>query len=232
MQQALRREVVRHGATHWTLPLPDGPGKALSLTLRPLRESIPIYLAAVGPRNLALAGEIADGWLGIFFAPEHAELSLEPIRTARAAAGRGTDDDPLTGFDVCPTVPLSVGDDLEAAAAPLRAYTALYVGGMGTRQQNFYNALVRRMGYEEAAQNVQDLYLDRRHRDAMAAVPLDLIEATCLVGPAAKVRERVQAYAEAGVSTLTVSPAQGPLPARIAMLRTLIEAVETVGVAS
>jgi F420-dependent oxidoreductase-like protein len=232
VQQALRREVVRHEGTHWTLPLPDGPGKALSLTLRPLREAIPIYLAAVGPRNLALAGEIADGWLGIFFAPEHAQLSLEPIRSARAAAGRGADDNPMAGFDVCPTVPLSVGDDLEAAAAPLRAYTALYVGGMGTRQQNFYNALVRRMGYEEAAQTVQNLYLDRRHRDAMAAVPLDLIEATCLVGPAAKVRDRVQAYAEAGVTTLTVSPAQGPLPTRIAMLRTLTEAVEAAGIAS
>jgi alkanesulfonate monooxygenase SsuD/methylene tetrahydromethanopterin reductase-like flavin-dependent oxidoreductase (luciferase family) len=129
-------------------------------------------------------------------------------------------------------VPLSVGEDVEAAAAPLRAYTALYVGGMGSRQQNFYNALVRRMGYEEAAQTVQDLYLDRRHRDAMAAVPLDLIEATCLVGPAAKVRDRVQAYAQAGVTTLSVSPAQGPLPARIAMLRTLVEAVEAAGVAS
>ncbi len=138
----------------------------------------------------------------------------------------------MTGFDVCPTVPLSVGEDVEAAAAPLRAYTALYVGGMGSRQQNFYNALVRRMGYEEAAQTVQDLYLDRKHRDAMAAVPLDLIEATCLVGPAAKVRDRVQAYAQAGVTTLSVSPAQGPLPVRIAMLRTLVEAVEAAGVAS
>ena len=129
-------------------------------------------------------------------------------------------------------MPLSVGEDVEAAATPLRAYTALYVGGMGSRQQNFYNALVRRMGYEEAAQTVQDLYLDRKHRDAMAAVPLDLIEATCLVGPAAKVRDRVQVYAQAGVTTLSVSPAQGPLPARIAMLRTLVEAVEAAGVAS
>ena len=115
---------------------------------------------------------------------------------------------------------------------PLRAYTALYVGGMGTREQNFYNALVRRMGFEEAAQTVQDLYLDRKHRDAMAAVPLDLIETTCLVGPVAKVRDRLQAYASAGVTTLSVSPVAGPLPARIAALRALAEAHDAAGVAS
>ncbi len=171
---------MRYDGEFFTLPLPDGPGKALKLTVHPVREHIPIYLAAVGPKNLELTGEIADGWLAIFFSPEYA-AELHASISAGREQGRPRRD----GFDVAPTVPVSLGDDLEECAAPIRGYAALYVGGMGSREQNFYNALACRMGYEEAAQEVQDLYLAREHRAAMAAVPFEFIDKTSLLGPAA-----------------------------------------------
>lgn len=238
VRMALRREAVHYEGRHWTLPLPDGAGKAIRLTVHPARERIPVYLAAVGPKNLELTGEIAEGWLGLFFSPEHAELSLGPLRAgrARAAARAGSADEgtpaPLAGFDIVPTVPVVVGDDLEIAAGPLRAYSALYLGGMGSRQQNFYNALARRMGYEREAAQVQDLYLDRRHRDAATAVPLEFIDRTCLIGPIERIRERLHAYAEAGVTTLSVSPGAPGLQARLDTLRQLADALETEGLTS
>ncbi|MGZ4639403.1 MAG: LLM class flavin-dependent oxidoreductase, partial [Actinomycetes bacterium] len=129
VRMALARETVRHEGEFWTLPLPDGPGKALRLTVHPARENIPVYLAAIGPKNLELAGEIADGWLAIFFAPEHSGELMGHIGAGRSKAGKT-----LAGFDVVPTVPVVVGADLEACAAPLRHYAALYVGGMGSRE--------------------------------------------------------------------------------------------------
>jgi F420-dependent oxidoreductase-like protein len=231
VRMALRRDRVQYSGEHFTLPLPDGPGKALQLTVHPVRESIPIYLAAVGPKNLQLAGEIADGWLGIFFSPEHAADSLDPIRAARAAAGKGADGDPMAGFDVVPTVPVSIGPDVAAAADRLRAYTALYVGGMGSRAQNFYNALVRQMGFDEVAQTVQDLYLDRKPREAAAALPVELIDATALLGERDRIADRIRAYADAGVTTLTVSPAVTSLEDRLSTLRTVVEATEAAGLA-
>ena len=131
---------MRTRASTGTLPLPDGPGKALKLTVHPVRADLPIYLAAVGPRNLELAGEIADGWLAIFYSPEHCGDLLEAVRVGRRRPGKGTADDPLAGFDVVPTVPVVVDDDLERRGAALAGYTALYIGGMGSREQNFYNA--------------------------------------------------------------------------------------------
>src|SRR5919199_3846112 len=191
VRMALRRETVRYEGEHFTLPLPDGAGKALKLTVHPVRPHIPLYLAAVGPKNLALTGEIADGWLAIFFSPEHGALSLDPIAAARVATGRGPAQDPLAGFDVVAGVPVSVADDVATAADPLRGYAALYVGGMGSREQNFYNSLARRMGFDEAAQRVQDLYLDHRPRDAAAAVPVEFIDATSLIGPPGRIRDRL-----------------------------------------
>ena len=126
---------------------PDGPGKPLKLTIAPTRPDIPIYLAAVGPKNLELTGEIADGWLAVFYAPGFADDLLGRIRAGRSRAGKTMD-----GFDVVPTVPLVVGDDPVACADPIRAYAALYVGGMGSREQNFYHALAVRMGFEDAAE--------------------------------------------------------------------------------
>lgn len=226
---ALSRETVRYAGTHWTLPLPDGPGKAIKLTVHPVRDRIPVYLATVGPKNSQLAGEIADGWLGVFFSPEHADGALDPIRAGRRAAGRGTEADPLAGFDVVPTVPVVIADDLDAAADPLRANAALYVGGMGSREQNFYNALARRMGFDQAAEEIQNLYLDRKPRDAAAAVPRDFIDATSLIGPIERIRDRMHAYAEAGVTTLTVTPGASDLAGRIATLRALAGALEATG---
>lgn len=223
---ALSRRRLRYEGAHWTLPLPDGPGKALQLTVHPVREQIPVYLASIGPKNLELTGEIADGWLGVFFAPEHAADTLERLRSGRDRAGLTMD-----GFDVVPTVPVVVGDDLEACAAPVRAYSALYLGGMGSREQNFYNRLAVRMGFADAARDVQDLYLAGKPREAAAAVPVDFVDATALIGPADRVRDRLAAYADAGVTTLTVAPS-GPSPdERIAALRTVVEALDAAGLA-
>ena len=138
VRMALRRETVVYQGKHWTLPLPDGPGKALKMTIRPVRDHLPIYLAAVGPKNLELAGEIADGWLAIFFSPEYSGDLLASLKVGRARGDRGTERDRLAGFDVVPTVPVILNDDVQTAAAPLRAYAALYLGGMGSREKNFY----------------------------------------------------------------------------------------------
>jgi F420-dependent oxidoreductase-like protein len=232
VRKALRRETVAYEGEHFTLPLPDGAGKALKLTVHPVRPEIPVYLAAIGPKNLTLTGEIADGWLGLFFSPEHAGVSLDPLRAARVAAGRATAEDPLAGFDVTVSVPVCVAPDVATAADPLRPYAALYVGGMGSREQNFYNALARRMGFDDAAQRVQDLYLDRRPREAAAAVPVEFIDATSLIGPPERIRDRLVAFAEAGVTTLSVTPAAPDLASRTAVLRLLAEAVDAAGVAS
>jgi len=224
VRQALSRQPLRHEGEFWTLPLPDGPGKALRLTAHPVREDIPLYLASVGPKNLELTGEIADGWLGIFFAPEHAPESLDHIKAGRAKVGKD-----MTAFDVVPTVPVVFGDDLAACAEPLRHYAALYVGGMGSREQNFYNRLAVRMGYGEAAEKVQDLYLARQHRDAAEAVPFEFIDRTSLIGPKERVRERLAAYAEAGVTTLSVASYAGSLDERVGALRTLADALDESG---
>ncbi len=223
---AVARKPVAYDGDHYTLPLPDGAGKALRLGFHPPREHIPIYLAAVGPKNLELAGEIADGWLAIFFAPDAAGEYLQHVERGRSKSGNG-----LTGFDVAPTVPVVVGDDLAAAADVLRPYTALYVGGMGSREQNFYNQLAVRMGYADAAAKVQDLYLDRKIRDAAAAVPQDFIERTSIIGNKIQIKERLRQYAAAGVGTLSVSPYVGDLESGIATLRLVAEAFEESGVA-
>ena len=221
---ALARDKVAYDGKHWTLPLPDGPGKALRLTVHPARENIPVYLAAVGPKNLELTGEIADGWLAIFFAPEHAKETLGLIRVGQEKAGRSGQP-----FDVVPTVPVVVGDDVQACAEPVRHYAALYVGGMGSREQNFYNRLAGRMGYEDAAREVQDLYLARQHRDAAAAVPFEFIDRTSLIGPAERIRDRLAAYAESGVTTLSVGTYAPTLDERVAALRTVADALDASG---
>ncbi len=225
VRMALARETVRHEGEFWTLPLPDGPGKALRLTVHPARADIPLYLAAIGPKNLELTGEIADGWLAIFYAPEHATEQLAHVSAGRATAGKD-----LAGFDVVPTVPVIIGDDLQACAEPLRHYAALYVGGMGSRTQNFYNQLAVRMGYEEAAATVQDLYLSRRPRDAMAAVPYELIDSTSLLGPKERLAERLAAFAAAGVTTAALAPYGDSIEEKLAALTTAAEALELAGV--
>jgi F420-dependent oxidoreductase-like protein len=231
VRKALRRERLVHSGEHWTLPLPEGPGKPLQLTVHPVRENIPIYLAAVGPKNLELAGEIADGWLAVFFSPGYAAEALGHVRAGRQKAGRPAET-ALDGFDVVPTVPVAVGDDLAAAAAPIRGYAALYLGGMGSREKNFYNQLACRMGFEEAAKQVQDSYLAKDYATAAAAVPFEFIDATSLIGPKERIAEGMRAYAEAGVTTLTLTVFAGALEERVATLRTAAEALDAAGVGS
>jgi F420-dependent oxidoreductase-like protein len=224
VRKALRREVVRAEGEFFTLPLPHGPGRALRLTVHPVRDHIPLYLAAVGPKNLELAGEIADGWLAIFLSPQSAPEWLSHVAAGRARAGKD-----LTGFDVVPTVPVVFGDDLQACADPLRAYTALYVGGMGSREQNFYNQLAVRMGYPQQAAAVQELYLARDYAGAEAAVPFELIDRTALIGPKERVADGLRAFADAGVTTLSVAVHQQTLQGRVDALRTTVEALELAG---
>ena len=224
VRMALARERVRFDGEFFTLPLPDGPGKALTLTVHPVRERIPIYLAAIGPKNLALAGEIADGWLAIFFSPEQSAEQMAQIAAGRAVAGASMD-----GFDVVPTVPVVVGDDLEACAMPIRGYSALYIGGMGSREQNFYHQLACRLGYEEAADAIQERFLAKDYGGAAAAVPASFIDEVSLLGPKERIRDRLAAYDEAGVTTLTVATYAGSLEERIATLRTMSEALDESG---
>ncbi len=225
VRTALARKPVEHDGEHFTLPLPGGPGKALRLALHPPRPDLPIHLAAGGPRNLRLAGEVADGWLAIFLSPEHSADQFASVREGRVGSGRGTAEDPMAGFEVVATVPVVVTDDLEAARAAVAPYTALYIGGMGSREQNFYNRLARRMGFDDAAQRIQDLYLAGRPRDAADAVPFELVDATALVGPPERVAERARRYAEAGVTTLGVAPYARTREDRSAILRLMAEVV-------
>ncbi len=225
VRMALRREQVSYAGEHFTLPLPDGPGKALRLTIRPPRADLPVYLAAVGPRNLRLAGEVADGWLGIFFSPEHSADQLAAVRAGRESVGAGRDGDPMSGFDVVATVPVVVTDDLEAARAAVAGYTALYIGGMGSREQNFYNRLARSLGFDAAADEIQDLYLAGRPRDAADAVPFDLVDSTALIGPPDRIAERIGRYAAAGVTTLSVAPYATTTQERAGVLRTVADAL-------
>ena len=221
---ALRRQPVRYHGEYVQLPLPEGPGKVLRLGIEPVRADLPIYLAALGPRNLELAGEIADGWLAMFFVPEVAEEQLAHVRAGRERSGLG-----MAGFDVVPTVPMVVGDDLDACAAPIRDYAALYVGGMGSRDQNFYNSLARRLGYGEAAERVQALYLQRDYDGAAAAVPTEFIDQTALIGTTDRIARRLAEYAAAGVTTLSISTFGESLADRVATLRTAADALRLSG---
>jgi F420-dependent oxidoreductase-like protein len=227
IRQTLRHDKVALDGKHITLPLPDGPGKPLQLAMRPLRSEIPMYLAVIGPKNLELAGELTEGWLGVFFAPEYAGEQLACVARGAAKAGK----DGLKGFDVVPTVPVVVGDDPAACADAVRFYSALYIGGMGSREQNFYNQLATRMGFGEAAERVQELYLAKKHREAAAAVPFEFIDQTSLLGPPERIAERMVGFAEAGVTTLSVTTFAPDLESRLATLRAVADAAEAAGVA-
>src|SRR6266550_1334275 len=218
VRQALSRERLEfHGET-LELPLPDGPGKALKLTIAPVQASIPIYLAAIGPNNTRLAGEIADGWIPTLFSPEHVAEFRPLLEEGAARAGRSLD-----AFDIAPTVQVFVTDDLAGARDAMRPFIALYVGGMGSREQNFYNQLVQRYGFEDAAREVQDLYLEGKRDEAMAAIPDSLIDTVSLCGPKDVVRERLAVYRDAGVGTLGVTPTAFTAPERLEQLRLVVE---------
>jgi F420-dependent oxidoreductase-like protein len=195
VRKALRREELEHHGEHYEIPYagPDatGLGKPLKLMLRPLRAEIPIYLAALGPRNVALAFEIADGWIPIFFSPERA-------REAFGFAGRD-------GFDIAPSAHVVLTDDVQAGRDSVKPTLALYVGGMGARGTNFYNALVRRYGYEAEAERIQELYLGGKKLEAIAAVPDALVDDVALVGPRERIAHRLDAWRESGATTLLCS---------------------------
>ena len=215
---ALARQKIECRGETLELPLPDGPGKALKLTIRPVQDQIPIFLAVLGPKNVALAGEIADGWLPVFFSPEHTEALRVPLEEGAARAGRSLD-----GFRICPSVNVMISDDLESARNAMRPILALYVGGMGSREQNFYNRLVSNYGFEKAAEQVQELYLDGRKTEAMFALPDELIDMVCLVGPRDRVKDRLRAFRAAGVDTLIVWPVMPDQDVRKEQLRLLAE---------
>ena len=184
-----------------------------------------MYLAAVGPKNLELSGELFDGWLAIFYSPEYAKESLASIATGRAKVGKT-----MEGFDVVPTMPIVVGEDPHAAADLIRWYAALYVGGMGSRDKNFYNQLAVRMGFDEAAAEIQDKYLARDYDGAAQAVPFEFIDQTALLGTKERIAEKMQVLAASGVTTLTISPFGQTQADKIASLRIALEALELAGV--
>jgi F420-dependent oxidoreductase-like protein len=218
VRKALARERLEFKGETLELPLPDGPGKALKLMINPVQERIPIYLAAIGPKNTALAGEVADGWIPTFFSPEHVAGFRERLQEGADRAGRALDD-----FDIAPTVQAYVSDEREAARNRMRPVLALYIGGMGSRKQNFYNNLVQRYGYEQAAAEVQDLYLEGKKEEAGQAIPDGLIDSICLCGPRDVVRDRIEAFRDAGVGTLMVSPMAFTAEDRTEQLRAVAE---------
>jgi F420-dependent oxidoreductase-like protein len=218
VRKALARETLTYDGDFYKLPRPGGPGKPLKLIIRPVQERIPIYLAAIGPKNTALAAEIADGWLPTLFAPEHADAFRPSLEEGAARAGRSLDD-----LEITPQVSMGIYDDIEHARNFMRPYMALYIGGMGSRERNFYNQLVTRYGYGDAAQEVQELYLSGRQAGAMAAIPDDLIDKVALTGPKDRVKDRIDAYRDAGVKTLLVTPAAASQEDRLRMIRDLAE---------
>jgi F420-dependent oxidoreductase-like protein len=222
VRTALRGERVDHQGTQFSVPLAGSGHRPLRLAVRPQRE-VPIYLAAVGPKATELAGEIADGWLAAFFSPQHSAGRVAAIRSARAAAGRSG------RFEVIATVPLAVGDDPVMAADNLRDYFALYLGGMGTRERNFYNLFAREIGYEQQAKVIQERYLGRDRAGAAQAVPFGLIDETALVGPKEHLAERMRRYADAGVDTLTLWPVGQAPDEAIGSLRVAAAALDLAG---
>lgn len=193
-----------------------GLGKPLKSTLH-AQPDIPIYLAAIGPQNVALAAEVADGWLPIFFAPRQYDDVFRPhVEEGLARAGKQMAD-----FDVAPMTPVVVDDSLDACYNALRPMIALYIGGMGARNKNFYNDLAARYGFEAQAREIQDLYLSGQRADAMARVPAALIDEVALVGPRDRVRDRLALWRESPVKTLNLMIQDIPT------LRTIVELVES-----
>jgi F420-dependent oxidoreductase-like protein len=197
-----RREPINHNGRHYQIPLPPGEGLGLGKPLKmidhPVRDRIPIFVASLGPKNVESTARFADGWLPIFFWPERiGQVWGEPL--ARGAAQRDPALDPL---EIVAGGTVAIGDDLEDLRQAARPQLALYIGGMGAADMNFYNDLACRYGLEDAAKRIQDLYLDGHKEEAAREVPQELIDATSLIGPAGYVRDRLAAYKEAGVTIL------------------------------
>jgi len=199
VRQVLSREApVTSPGPHYALPLPGGIGRPLKPNVRALRPDLPVYLAAMGLLNVALAAEIADGWMPYLYAPEHANAFADALESGW---GRGVRD-PATAFDIAPVVAVAFGDDVGACRDELRPHLARYVGGMGSRDANFYKDAVTRYGFGDAAEKIQEAFLDGRRAEAAALVPDAMVDGLCLVGPVERVRDRLAAWEAAGVTTL------------------------------
>ncbi|TFV62855.1 LLM class F420-dependent oxidoreductase [Geodermatophilus sp. DF01-2] len=222
-RQVWRRERLVHDGPKYRVPLPPdqgtGLGKPLKLINTPVRDRIPVMLAAIGPKNVELAAEIAEAWEPIFFVPEKATS----VWGESVAAGKAKRDSALGELQIVVGVPVAIGDDVESMLDQVRPQLALYIGGMGARGKNFYNDLARRYGYEDEARTIQDLYLDGKKDEAAAAVPEELVRATALVGPESHVAERVAAFREAGATTLMLQPLDDSREARLRTVETMRE---------
>jgi F420-dependent oxidoreductase-like protein len=220
-RQVWRRDRLVHQGTKYTVPLPadqgTGLGKPLKLINTPVRDRIPVLLAALGPKNVELAAEIAEKWEPIFFHPERAA----DVWGASLAAGKAKRDAALGELDVVVGMPVAIGEDVDHLVETVRPGIALYVGGMGAKGKNFYNDLARRYGYEQEAETIQELYLAGRKDEAAAAVPEDLVRATSLIGPESYVAERIAAFAEAGVTTINLQPLDDSRAGRLRTVETM-----------
>ncbi len=207
----------------YQLPLPNGEGKALKASVPP-RPNVPIYLATLGPKNLELTGELADGWLGTSFMPEHAPIFLDPIAKGATRAGRS-----IANIEIQVSAGVvDFSDDIESLIAPRKPGIAFTLGAMGSRQSNFYNEVYQRAGYADIAHEVQDLWLDKQREAAIARVPDELVLKTNLIGSVAMVRERLRMYKRAGVNSLQVNPEGQTLDERIANIARLLELVKEI----
>jgi F420-dependent oxidoreductase-like protein len=218
VRKALARETLTHDGEFYGLPRPGGPGKPLKLIIQPVQERIPIYLAAIGPKNSALAAEIADGWLPTLFSPDHIDVFRPALEEGAGRAGRSVEE-----LDIAPMTSIAIEDDVDRARDMMRPYLALYIGGMGSRKKNFYNELVTRYGYGDEAREVQDLYLGQKYDQAMAAIPAELIDKISLCGTKDSIGERLDVYRDAGVGTLLVTPMAATVDGRLRVMRDLAE---------
>ncbi|MEO3858385.1 LLM class F420-dependent oxidoreductase [Acrocarpospora sp. B8E8] len=215
-----RREKLEHQGKHYSMPLAGTKlGKPLKLINHPVRERIPIVVAAIGPQNVELAAELAEGWEPIFYLPEKAADVWGPS----LAAGKARRAPELGELDVIAQATLAIGDDVSGLLEFGRPMAALYIGGMGAKGKNFYNDLARRYGYEKEAERIQDLYLDGKKDEAAALVPHELLENMSLIGPEGFVRDRIQAMRDSGVTTINVTPAGATHADRVALIEKIKE---------
>jgi F420-dependent oxidoreductase-like protein len=208
-RQVWRRERVKYDGKYYQIPLPadrgTGLGKPLQLINHPVRDRIPITIAALGPKNVELTAEIAEGWQPVFFQPDKAD----DVWGDSLRAGFAKRDPDLGPLDIMVSAPLAIGDDVDDRLAWAKPQLALYIGGMGARGKNFYHNLATSYGYGDVANHIQDLYLDGKKAEAIGAVPDELVRNVSLVGPHGFVKERLAAYTEAGVTTLLLQPLSG-----------------------
>ncbi len=218
-RQVWTRERVVHDGRYYHLPLPAGEGtglgKPLKIIAKPVRERIPIWIASLGPKNVELTAEVAEGWLPIFYLPERAR----DVWGADLDAGAAKRDPSLGTLEIAAGGLVAIGDDAAGVAELMRPMAALYIGGMGAKGKNFYNDLMCRYGYEEEAEKIQDLYLDGKKDEAAALVPADFLQMINLCGPEGFVKERIAAFEEAGVTVLNITPVGGDPLATIETLK-------------